>query len=313
MAMAIRFKLSGHLLCVQFKVAMLMKIKRNALCSCQSGKKYKKCCWRRVEEEENRRFEKNLHDKHFIIEFIPEVSDECDRIIEHLDTGNDTASVKADVERLYSQHPNNHEVNFLQGIFCIKENQLTDAIPYFERSVQIFPYFSEAIYNLGGLYRKEIRIPESVARFKRVLEIEDQHSDVSVAARRELDTLESISKEYTGLALDEYVKTNIVFDHAFACLQGKRYEKAILLFQKVLSANPKHVQSYGNIALAYSALGKNKLALECLDKALSIDPDYAPALSNRRMIAQLHEGEKSNAITSWIDYYKGVWRKGKQL
>ncbi len=261
-----------------------------------------------AEEEENKRFKQKAHNEYFNIEFIPEVSDECERILEHLDTGKDTASVKTDVERLYSQYPDNDEVNFLQGIYCIKENQFTDAISYFERSVQIFPYFSEAMYNLGGLYRKEVRIPESVDCFRRVLEIEEQNSDVSVCARRELDVLESIIKEHTGLTLNEYVESNLLFDRAFACLQDKKYEEAIPLFQKVLSVDPNHVQSYGNIALAHSALGKNKLALECLDKALLLDPGYGPALLNRRMIMQLSEGERNRAMMSRVEYYKEVFK-----
>ena len=134
-----------------------------------------------MEEKENKRFKQKAHDKHFITKLIsdfiteltPEVSDECERILDQFDAGNDVASVKADVECLYSQYPDNYEVNFLKGVCCIKENQLTDAIAYFEKSVQIFPYFSEAIYNLGCLYRKEARIPEGVDCFKQVLEIEE--------------------------------------------------------------------------------------------------------------------------------------------
>ena len=284
-----------------------MKIKRNALCPCKSGIKYKRCCLRVAEEEKNERFKQKAHDKYFNIEFISEVSDECGRILEHLDTGRDTASVKTDVERLYSQYPDNDEVNFLQGIYCIKENQFTDAISYFERSVQIFPYFSGAIYSLGFLYIKEDRVSEGMDCFRRVLEIEEQNSDVSVLARQELDILEVLTKEHPELTLSESLKVSILFCDALACLQDKKYEESILLFQKVLSADPGHVQSYGNIALSHSALGKNKLALECLDKALSIDPKYGPALLNRRIVMQLREGDKPDAMVSWVEYYKEAW------
>ena len=58
------------------------------------------------------------------------------------------------------------------------------------------------------------------------------------------------------------------------------------------------------MALAYSALGEQKIALECLDKALLIDPIYATAQQNRKIIAQLEEGEKSFFQTEEISYYK---------
>lgn len=83
----------------------------------------------------------------------------------------------------------------------------------------------------------------------------------------------------------------ILFDEAFECLKKEEHQKAISLFQQVLTLDPNHVQSYGNIALAHSTLGEQELALQYLDKALLLDPTYEPALENREHISRLKEGE----------------------
>jgi lipoprotein NlpI len=59
----------------------------------------------------------------------------------------------------------------------------------------------------------------------------------------------------------------------------------------VLSQNPGHVQSHGNLALAYAGLGKKAAAVECFEKALSLDPTYEPAIKNRRITMEMREGE----------------------
>ncbi|HEY4832236.1 MAG TPA: tetratricopeptide repeat protein [Waddliaceae bacterium] len=105
----------------------------------------------------------------------------------------------------------------------------------------------------------------------------------------------------SGQTLTEYLQTSALFDEAFACLRREEHQKAISLFQQVLVLNPDHVQSYGNMALAHSALGEQKIALQYLDKALSLDPTYEPAQQNRENISRLREGEKSPFIKDCLD------------
>lgn len=87
-------------------------------------------------------------------------------------------------------------------------------------------------------------------------------------------------------------------------IQRENYQEAISFFEQVLNLNPNHVQSYGNMALAHSALGEQKLALQYLDKALLLDPTYELAQQNRKNIMQLKEGEKSLFMMQKVSYYK---------
>jgi tetratricopeptide (TPR) repeat protein len=281
-----------------------MKIQRNDTCPCFSGKKYKKCC---LLTQEPKTFQPSkrgsLHDAHFTIQLNPELEDECHQVLEQIEAG-DLANARKAVQRLYHAYPNDHMVNFVQGVCRIKEDDLIGAVPYFEAAIRIFPYFSEAYFNLASLHLKNVKIPEAVNYFRKVIEIEGEQEDIGQKAHKELQQLEGIIKKTSGCTLDEYVQNTAYFNRAYACLKEQKYQTAIVLFQQVLAIDPKHVQSYGNMALAYSGLGQNKIALECIKKALSIDPYYKPARNNALIISQLCEGERLPYVIKEIDYYK---------
>ncbi len=108
--------------------------------------------------------------------------------------------------------------------------------------------------------------------------VDQQHQAVRVA-------------EVGGVSLSTYIDNMRTFDQAFAALREQRYRVAIDLFAQVLRADRNHVQTYGNLGLAYAGLGNRQKALECLDKAIELDPEYEPALVNRLVVESLAEGE----------------------
>ncbi|MDO9123711.1 MAG: tetratricopeptide repeat protein [Deltaproteobacteria bacterium] len=83
-------------------------------------------------------------------------------------------------------------------------------------------------------------------------------------------------------------------------------------FRRVLSTDPKHVQSWGNLGLAYAGIGERDKALECLDKALELDPEYEIAAVNRIGIKKMREGERLEGKIDSVDYYRDYRRKEKK-
>lgn len=238
-----------------------------------------------------------------IVEIFSEMHEVCDNALAQIEAG-DLLSAEIEAERLYRLRPDDHMVNFLQGNCCIQRECYKEAISFFERAIQINPWFCEAYFNLASLYRQEMKIPQSVVYFRKIIEIEGERGDIGKLAKKELDWLEKILQKTSGQTLNEYLQALALFDEAFACLRKEEYLKAIFLFQQVLALNPNHVQSYGNMALAHSALGEQKIALQYLDKALSLDLNYEPALQNRENISQLEEGEKCPFKMAEVLYYK---------
>ncbi len=88
-------------------------------------------------------------------------------------------------------------------------------------------------------------------------------------------------------------------------MQKRHWQQALDVFQTVIALNPSHPQSYGNMGICYAQMGRRQEALATLDKALELDPNYEPALLNRKIVASLREGEKlpDNHFKS-VEYYK---------
>jgi tetratricopeptide (TPR) repeat protein len=59
------------------------------------------------------------------------------------------------------------------------------------------------------------------------------------------------------------------------------WEKAAGLFREAVRADPKHHQAYNMLGYALRKLNQPKEALEAYNRALSLKPDYAPALEYR--------------------------------
>jgi tetratricopeptide (TPR) repeat protein len=91
--------------------------------------------------------------------------------------------------------------------------------------------------------------------------------------------------------IEQYLENKGKFEKAFRCLQDGNFEEAIQGFNQVLSSEPDHVQSYGNLGLAYAGLGDRKNALLNFDKAIDLDSTYLPAINNRKALLSRPHGE----------------------
>ena len=55
---------------------------------------------------------------------------------------------------------------------------------------------------------------------------------------------------------------------------------AVKTFLRVLELNPKYLPAYNNLAVTYERQNKMTLAVQTLEKALAIDPNFADAKKN---------------------------------
>jgi tetratricopeptide (TPR) repeat protein len=258
---------------------------------------------------------------------LPKVDEAVDRLLIRVEKGQHEGA-QAGIEALFREHPNYHTTNFAMGAYLLASAEDTEgAIPFFEKAVSVFPPMAAAHYNLGSCYIKSCRIPEAVASFRKAIRYSADDDFIAGKARDQIEYLEKLlTKSSPFKTLDAYVENQKLFDLAFENLQARRYEEAANMFNQVLAQNPDHVQSHGNVALAYAGLGRKALALEHLDKAIALDPTYEPAIQNRRVIAETIEGEPHLPLAVMeTEYYldrlkaekapakPGLWQKIKRL
>jgi tetratricopeptide (TPR) repeat protein len=176
------------------------------------------------------------------------------------------------------------------GTCLALQRDAEQAISFLEQVVAVHPS-PDVYYNLAGVNRSLLRIQPAVTCLRKVIELDGAKGEVGKRAKADLEALASSIRESSGLTLDRYFENAERFDQAFRCLMDGRFEQAVRGFNLVLESQPDHVQSHGNLGLAYAGLGDRVAAIRHLDKAIELDPDYEPAIDNRRIILALQSAK----------------------
>jgi protein O-GlcNAc transferase len=281
------------------------KVDRYDPCPCGSGKKYKFCCQPKDAAAHKTVPVADINgDPKFICEIRPDVDEKVDKVLERMEMGQ-RDGIEAALMALLNKHPRCHTPQFGMGVY--KAMVLGDdagSIPFFERAIELFPYFAEGHYNLAASALKIGDVKKSALSFRKAIRYCDNDPVIMPKSQEQLAFLENITRKETCFkSLDDLIENQTLFDDAFEALTKKEYKKAVEGFKKVLEGNPDHVQSYGNLGLAYSKLGQKANALECLDKALALDPGYEPAQINRLSVLRMTEGKPDKTQIGETSYY----------
>lgn len=78
-----------------------------------------------------------------------------------------------------------------------------------------------------------------------------------------------------------------------------RYGEAIAAYRAVLARDPKNVDALTHLGLIVALGGHADQALETLDRALAIDPDYAPAHLYRGQVLYEAKRDVAGAVAAW--------------
>ncbi|MCI5180620.1 MAG: tetratricopeptide repeat protein [Candidatus Electrothrix sp. AW3_4] len=244
--------------------------------------------------------------KKFIAKIDPEIDDEVEKALAYVEKGA-VAQGETILSKLIKDHPELYTVQYGMGTLQAMKGNYKESIVYFDKCLEIFPYFTEAWFNRGSSYKHLLDMAGTIKSFQKVVQLGDPKEDFVQSSKEFLEEISASVAKESGLSLDKYLESNDIFNDAFALLQNHEYEKAIIGFNKVLRLNNKHPQTYGNLGLCHAFLGQKEKALAYFDQALEIDPAYGPALSNRSFVELLEEGEKLPADhLKSVEYYKEV-------
>ena len=247
---------------------------------------------------------KNQKKNHFTIEINEELEDKIDQALALMESGN-YAEGNNLLEKLLVSYPDYYLLNYAMGVAHGLNDDNDQAINYFKKATDAFPYLLEAHFNMGEAYRRKQDLYNAVKSFRKVVEIGDPQNKAVINAMEFISGMEAHFMKTDGISLDKYLKGQEIFEKAFCLLEKKEWEKAIPVFQECIKIVKNHTQSYGNLGLCYAQLGQKENALKAFNKALEIDPDYEPALINKAAFESMKEGEISylESVES-IDYYK---------
>jgi len=117
--------------------------------------------------------------KHFIAEINPEIEDIVNQALAIAEEGDIKKAQDILIDLKNKHLRENYMICFGLGVvYAFKANH-DEAIRYFEKSVEIFPYLAEAHFNMGIAYQKKFDIKNAVKSFREVLAI-DKSEDYMV-------------------------------------------------------------------------------------------------------------------------------------
>ncbi len=90
-----------------------------------------------------------------------------------------------------------------------------------------------------------------------------------------------------------------MLEAARASLFEGRYGEAISAYQAILKRDPKNVDAMTHLGLIVAIGGHADSALETFEKALTLDPNYPPALYYRGQVLYEAKKDSAGAIRSW--------------
>jgi len=264
-----------------------------------------------IEKEKQR--EKKQQFPHFIKRIDPQVDDEVNKALELAEKGRLSEGKKILIE-LLAQNPDIDSVHFGLGTVAAFQKKYDEALSHFDKAIKIFPYYTEAWFNKGVIYKETLEIEKMIEAFKKVEEIGDINEDFVLEAKEILASFTKNLHNTKGITLDEFMSAAKKFKEGYNYMDKREWKNAINKFQETISIDHHHTQSYGNIGICYARLGNKQKALEALDKAIELDPHYKPALHNKKIITSLSEGEKLGDLPMFsVEYYKDLLNKKKGL
>ncbi len=257
-----------------------MNTGRNEKCPCGSEIKYKKCC---LLKDEKLEIFGTSQGKHFIYKIDPDLEDEIDNLLIKMSKSG-ASSVQKEVKRIFDENSDNATAQYMMGVFLSAGlKQSLEAIPYYEKSIEMNPTFAFAYYNIGVCYMHVLDFAKMKAAFKNAIRL-DPNGETARMAREQLKNVENtIKSSTTSASLDDHIILMRLFENAFQSMKNKQYDEAIRLFSLVLAKDSKSVQSFGNLGLCYAYQGQKQKALDHFNKALDLDPVYEVALINKEM------------------------------
>jgi Tfp pilus assembly protein PilF len=165
----------------------------------------------------------------------------------------------------------------------VERGQIESGIAEFKKALEISPGFADAHANLGAGFFKIGHVDEAIIEYHKALEISpsviDAHANLGVALLQIGHIDEGIAEFKKALEINPYSVT-AHSNLGFALFQTGHVDEAITEYRKALEISPSFVDAHANLGVALMRKGHIDEGIAEFKKALEIDPYSVTAHSN---------------------------------
>jgi protein O-GlcNAc transferase len=174
--------------------------------------------------------------------------------------------------------------HFNRGNILLDRGDAQNALHAYTQAAKYHPDSAGTHFNLGAAYVRLDRQQDAVSAYRRAITLKPDFADAHLALGSELDDLgekESAVVCYRR-ALEfrpDFVEGHIRLANVLTQIPGQ-LTAAVASYRQALALQPDTVPVLTNLACALKDLGELNSALDCIRKALELDPNYALAHNN---------------------------------
>lgn len=203
---------------------------------------------------------------------------------------------------LQQEYPLNHDVAFgIGSLHAFRENH-KEAIQWFEKATAIFPYCIETQFNKALAYQKLGDLPNCVRAYREVIALGEPYDPIVKIARSFIADFSATILRTEDIPIDTYLNALDKFNRAFQLMSKNDWQGALDEFRASAAIHNRNAPCHGNMGLCLAFLGHKAEALIEIDRAIAIDSEYEPAISNRPTVEQMEEGLPLNTTTKMVNH-----------
>ena len=197
-----------------------------------------------------------------------------------------------------AKRPGNRWAQCNVGMALYEQGRVAEALPHFERGLELGPDDPAAHNDLGLALAKLGRLPEAVSQYEAALQLQptfaEAHNNLGLALSELNRPIEGLSHLEMALRLKPGLAT-AHFNLGNTLVQVGRTDEAIAHFMQAIRLNPKDAAACTNLGNVLAQTGRTLEAIRWYETAAGLDPTDAAAQYNlAMMLAQV--GRTSEAI-----------------
>ncbi|MGA2351331.1 MAG: tetratricopeptide repeat protein [Terracidiphilus sp.] len=205
-----------------------------------------------------------------------------DKAIVDGETGN-SAAVIAEWEELVREDPSDARIQNNMGASLARAGRFKEAIPYYQKGLELNPQFNAIHNNLGRALFAVGRLDEAIDQYKMGLEVYSNSAELHNNLGRALAQNGKIGEATMHFKRAVEIKPNFADAHinlGSALLSAGHPEEATQEFKRAVESDPRSAEAHTYMGTAlYYGEGKVRDALAQWSKALELNPNLVLALS----------------------------------